>query len=250
MSENNQLSFLPDDYLELKTQRRTNLLWAMLFIVAAAGIGLAYYYAENRIREEEERNAQVGRQFTDAAATMAQFKQLEQTQKLLDQKAKLSGSLVENVLRTEILAELTNLLPESVALTDMTMDSKRIQKNTAPLTAVDRARLVKMTQDGAVLPDPISYEMTLKLKGLAPGDPQVAQYLKNLSDSPLFADVNLVVTEDFSEGAGPDGKKAAAKLRRFEVEMMLNQQADTRLPATQPTTQPATQPSKVVAEAR
>ncbi len=246
MSENNQLSFLPDDYLELKTQRRTNLLWAMLFIVAAAGIGLAYYYAENRIREEEGRNAEVGRQFTDAAAIMVQFKDLEQTQKLLDQKAKLSGSLVENVLRTEILAELTNLLPESVSLTDMTMDSKRVQKNTAPLTALDRARLVKMAQEGAVLPDPISYEMTLKLKGFAPGDPQVAQYLKNLSDSPLFSDVNLIVTEDFTEAADAEGKKPATRLRRFEVEMMLNQQADTRLP----TTQPATEPSKVTAEAK
>lgn len=250
MSENNQLSFLPDDYLELKTQRRTNLLWAMLFIVAAAGIGLAYYYAENRIREEEGRNAEVGRQFTDAAATMAQFKQLEQAQKVLDQKAKLSGSLVENVLRTEILAELTNLLPESVSLTDVTMDAKRVQKNTAPLTAVDRARLVKMTQDGAVLPDPISYEMTLKLKGLAPVDAQVAQYMKNLSDSALFSDVTLVVTEDFAEAADAEGKKPTVRLRRFEVEMMLSQMADTRLPATQPSTQPSTQPGKVMAEAK
>ena len=247
MSANNQLSFLPDDYLDLKNQRRTNLLWAMLFIIVAVGIGLAYYYAANRVREEEERNAQVGQQFTDAAATMAQFNQLQQTQKLLDQKAKLSGSLVENVLRTEILAELTNLLPESVSLSDMAMDSKRILKNTGPLTALDRARLAKMTQDGAVLPDPISYEMTLKLKGLAPDDLKVAQYLKNLSDSPLFSDVGkVVVTEEFKEPAGADGKKATVSLRRFEVEIMLNQQADTRLP----TTQPASRPTKNVTGAK
>ena len=238
MSANNQLSFLPDDYLELKNQRRTNLLWAMLFIVAAAGIGLAYYYAANRVREEEERNAQVGQQFTDAAATMAQFNQLQQTQKLLDQKAKLSGSLVDNVLRTEILAELTNLLPESVSLSDMTMESKRIQKNTGPLTALDRARLVKMTQDGAVLPDPISYEMTLKLKGVAPGYMAVAQYLKNLRNSSLFSDIFLVVAAETEEQVGADGKKVAAGLRRFEVKMMLNQQADTRLSTTQPASRP------------
>ena len=255
MSANNQLSFLPDDYLDLKNQRRTNLLWAMLFIVVAVGIGLAYYYAENRVREEEERNAKVGQEFTDAAATMAEFTQLQQTQKVLDQKAKLAGSLVENVQRTEILAELTNLLPESVTLSDVTMESKRVQKNTAPLTAQDRARLVKATQDGAGLPDPISYEMTLKLRGLAPDDLKVAQYLKNLSDSALFSDVgSAVATEEFKEPAGADGKTASVDLRRFEVKMMLNQQADTRLsttrPATGSTTAPTTGSTKNVAGAK
>ena len=35
MSAPNQLSFLPDDYLARKAQRRANLICATLFIVAA-----------------------------------------------------------------------------------------------------------------------------------------------------------------------------------------------------------------------
>lgn len=249
MSENNQLSFLPDDYLETKTQKRANMLWAALFIIVAGGIGYAYYYAEKSIREEETANAHIRQQFTDAEATLTQFKQLEQAQKQLDLKAKLSGSLVENVLPSEILARLTNLLPENTTLKDVSMESRKAKTNTAPLTALERLRQAQLLQEGALLPEPISYEMSLKVVGLAPSDPQVAQYLSNLSaaqfapEMRVFSDVNLVVTEDFNVPGSDDGKRKAVRLRRFEIELTLNAKADTRLTMTAATQPSATQPS-------
>ena len=40
----NQLSFLPDDYLELKAQRRTNAICAGLFAVVVGMVGVTFKF--------------------------------------------------------------------------------------------------------------------------------------------------------------------------------------------------------------
>src|SRR2546428_391279 len=47
MGSPNQLSFLPDDYLERKAQRRTNAVCAVLFLVVIGGVGTAFTMSEN-----------------------------------------------------------------------------------------------------------------------------------------------------------------------------------------------------------
>ena len=59
--------FLPDDYVELRTQRRTNILWALIFLIVAGGIGWAYFIAQNKVMKAEEYNAAVNRDYAAAA---------------------------------------------------------------------------------------------------------------------------------------------------------------------------------------
>ena len=47
----NELSFLPDDYLERKAQRRTNAICAVLFLVVMCAIGSAFTYTERSVGE-------------------------------------------------------------------------------------------------------------------------------------------------------------------------------------------------------
>ena len=47
MGSPNQLSFLPDDYLERKAARRTNAICAVLFLVVIGGVGSVFTISEN-----------------------------------------------------------------------------------------------------------------------------------------------------------------------------------------------------------
>jgi hypothetical protein len=47
MGSPNQLSFLPDDYLERKAARRTNAICAVLFLLVIGGVGSAFTISEN-----------------------------------------------------------------------------------------------------------------------------------------------------------------------------------------------------------
>ena len=55
----NELSFLPDDYLARKAQRRTNIFCAVLFCIVMTGIGAAFKVSEVRNREIEKQHAAV-----------------------------------------------------------------------------------------------------------------------------------------------------------------------------------------------
>lgn len=217
MSRAHMQGFLPEDYMETKAQRRTNVLWAMIFLVVAGGIGWAYYIAQTKIQRAEDINRQVNEQYSAAAKPIEQFQKLQEEQQRLNRQAELAHSLVEKVNRSNILAELTNSLPKNVYLTDFVLNAaKRAQADVA-MTAYQRAQAAKK---GVALPEPIVYDITIRLTGLAYTDTLVTEYQRNLEKSPLFKDVNFISTEATTY--------QDQKLRLFNFELVLNPAADTR----------------------
>src|SRR5438874_1637928 len=120
----NQLSFLPDDYLAQKAQRRNNILCAGLFMIVMTGIGAALQVSEVRNRNIEKQHTTIDEQYTEAAKRIAQFQQLQAKQRTMARQAELTSALLEKVPRSFILAEITNALPAGLSLVDFAMDSK------------------------------------------------------------------------------------------------------------------------------
>src|SRR5437870_2031923 len=88
----NQLSFLPDDYLAQKAQRRTNIFCAVLFLIVMTGIGAAFKVSEVRNREIEKQHATIDEQYTEAAKRIAQFQQLQAKQRTMARQAELTSA--------------------------------------------------------------------------------------------------------------------------------------------------------------
>src|SRR5262245_9710447 len=146
MASPNELSFLPDDYLERKAQRRTNAICAVLFLIVMVAIGSAFSFTERAVRTVEREPSQVDAEFTEAAKRIELVQQLQDKQKRMAQQAELAASLLEKVPRSFILAEITNSLPVGVSLLDMTMESKQrvaAAPAAAPKTAFERKRADK-----------------------------------------------------------------------------------------------------------
>jgi Tfp pilus assembly protein PilN len=232
----NDMSFLPEGYLEDKSQRRAIIFWRVVYTLVVAGIGLANYYAERNVRYEQAQNKQIHERFEASRKNLERLQVLQNVQQDLNRKVKLSGSLVEKVLRTEILAELTNLLPQNVVLVQVEMENKKIVVPTAAKTPIERA-LEARAQANNLLPDPIQYDVPIRLTGLSTDDALVAQYMARLSQSRFFGGLRLPETQEYLLAAA-EGQKPMA-LRKFGLEMTLKRSLDTRLgsPATQPTTQ-------------
>jgi Tfp pilus assembly protein PilN len=231
----NDMSFLPDGYLEDKSQRRANILWGGVFIIVAVAIGFAYYYAEKNVRAEEDLNKAVQAKYEASKKNLEKLTNLNKLQQDLNRKVKLSGSLVEKVLRTEVLAELTNLLPPNVTLLSVQLENKKVAAAPTPRTRIEEA-LLAHEQAKNPLPEPIQYDVPITVTGLAKDDLLVAQYMSRLAQSPLFQNTRLGATAEFTPEGGKDKEKAAA-VRKFDLDLMLRKSADTRLaPATRPAT--------------
>jgi Tfp pilus assembly protein PilN len=224
----NQLSFLPEDYLERRSRQRANLLFAVLFLIVASGIIAAFVLDERESQRRAQLDAEVDRQYEDAARRIEQVRQLQEKQRHMAQQAELTASLLEKVPRSFILAETTNSMPAGVSLLDFGMEARRRAAAAPPAarTAVEQRREAARSQvASASTPEPVQYDVSMKLTGVAQTDVQVAQFMSRLQQSTLLQDVNLVYTEQ-SEMEGQ-------QVRKFQMEMRLNPAANVQAMAPQ-----------------
>src|SRR5215212_6752917 len=124
MGAPNELSFLPDDYLERKARRRTNAICAILFCVVMGAIGSAFWVTERSMREIDAQYASVQQQYNDAAKRIEQAQQMQEKQRTMAQQAELTASLLEKVPRSFLLAEITNDMPPGVSLLDFALEAR------------------------------------------------------------------------------------------------------------------------------
>ncbi len=219
----NQLSFLPDDYLERKASRRANLVCGTLSLLVIGAIGSAFYLKERSMRDINTRAAEVDKEYATAAARIEQVQTLHAKQRQIVQHAELAAALVERIPRSNILAEFTNCMPPGASLLELTMDSRPRSTPVPTGTAFEQKRAaLEAKQKGATAaPETPKLDVFLKIPGVAENDVQVSDFISKLNQSRLFRDVNLVVSEVYVQDKTSD-------LRKFQIEMMLNPDAEVR----------------------
>jgi Tfp pilus assembly protein PilN len=228
MSAPNELSFLPDDYLERKRQRRTNVICATLFAAVMGTIGTTFSFSERSLRSVERQHMLIDAEYTDAAKRIEQVQQLLTKQRTMARQAEITAALLEKVPRSNVLAEITNGLPSGVSLTDFVLESKKRQPATPPPSAAAQGGTFQVKSAAAQsaaanpAPEPQTYDVFMKLSGLASTDVQVAQLISRLNRTRIFKDVNLLITDTFQPTPGGD------VMRKFQIELALNNDADVQ----------------------
>jgi Tfp pilus assembly protein PilN len=223
MKSPNELSFLPDDYLERKAQRRTNAICAGLFMIVMVAIGSAFTYTERSVRAVEREHESVEKRFTDAARRIQQVQQLQDKQRTMALQAELTASLLEKVPRSFLLAEITNSMPRGVSLLDLTLESKKRGGAQQVQTAAKPAFEKKSAETKKKSATPPAQEakvvdVVIKITGIAGTDVQVAQFITRLNQSQLLKDVNLVISDEHKSDDGA--------VRKFQIEMLIDPKAD------------------------
>jgi len=225
MGSPNQLSFLPDDYLERKAARRTNAICAVLFLLVIGGVGSVFTISENSTKAIDKQYNKIEEQYVGEARRIEQVRQMHEKQQRMARQAELTASLLEKVRRSDILAEVTNCMSPGVSLLEFTLESKpRVRGGGGPAPTLTAYEMKKLARENANKPreeaptEAKSYDVFMKVTGTAYNDGQVAQYIARLTKSKLLKDVNLAVTDEFVLGDD--------KLRKFQIEMMLDPDAD------------------------
>jgi Tfp pilus assembly protein PilN len=222
MKSPSELSFLPDDYLERKAQRRTNTIFAVLFLTEMLAIGGAFSFTEQSMASVEKQHTKLDADYADAAKRIEQVQQMQNKQRKMAEQAELSAALLEKVPRSFVLAEITNALPSGVSLTDFILESRaRAPQTPVAQTAFERKQAAEAKKNEA--PQAKVFDVTMRLTGLAETDVQVAQFISKLNRSKMLKDVNLIYTD-----VTPKSEKDAKDLRKFQIETTLDPAADVQ----------------------
>ncbi len=218
------MSFLPEDYLEKRLQRRTNLICVSLFVVVMAAVVAAALVTDRQRTEVRALQEKVNNDFAEAAKRLEQLETLQARKQQMMNKARVTATLLERVPRSLILSELTNLMPATLSLTELGLETRVVRASQSlSMTALEKAKAAARANGDADAPPEIvvpETEVLMQLEGTAPTDVEVAQFMAALGQCPLFKDVNLA----FSEEVTLDERNQ----RRFRVDLALNQDIDLK----------------------
>jgi Tfp pilus assembly protein PilN len=229
-------SFLPEDYLQKKAERRAIGISLFLFLVVGIGIVGAFFVTYRQWSTVKATQEQVNRDFAAEAKKIDQLKVLESQRDELKEKADVTLALVERVPRSILMAELINRMPKQLTLTEFSLKSKRVveapkvEKKTTVLAGPQTLAQIKKNQSAAAptpsgasaapKPTPPRFDFRLELVGLSSTDDDVADYYQQLVACPLLDRVDMIYSSDTVIEEVP--------MRKFRIEASIKNLADAR----------------------
>jgi outer membrane murein-binding lipoprotein Lpp len=222
-------SFLPEDYLARKAERRTNLICLVLFAVVMLGVFLAFVVTNQKWSQVKQDQMTINASYQTVAEEIRELTELEAQKSEMLHKAELAAALVERVPRSILLAELVNRMPDRLSLLEFDLTSEKIkpviQRTASPeenegRLGARRGKTKEEAYEEAKQIRPPRYRVSVALVGVAPTDLEVSQYLAELNTYPLFEDVTLEYSEE---------KEIEDQImRKFEIRLKLDPDADVR----------------------
>ncbi len=229
-------SFLPDDYLQRRAERRTNTIALTLFSIVSAVVVGAFLVTNRQWHDVKRYQEAINVRYAQAAKDIEQLKALEEQKKALLQKAELTTALIERVPKSILLAEITNRMPLDVTLLELELKSTRI--NEAPKAEDPPAKGAKTDkkksknpakasrtakgeqQDAKAVITAPKFKSKLAITGVTGSHNSVAKYVAALQECALITAVEL----KFSEKAVIEERE----MNRFRIEAELKPDADSR----------------------
>jgi hypothetical protein len=227
-------SFLPEDYLQKKAERRAIAISLFLFLVVGIGIVGAFFVTYRQWWLVKTTVEEVNRDFAAESKKIDQLKVLEAQRDELKEKADVTLSLVERVPRSILMAELINRMPKQLTLTEFSLKSKRIieapkvRKEVSSIAGPQTLAAIKQGQtssaaaaaESAPKPPPPKFDFRLELVGLSSTDDDVADYYQRLVACPLLDHVDMIFSSDIVVDE--------VSMRKFRIEASIKPAADAR----------------------
>ncbi len=246
-------SFLPEDYLAQKAERRTNMICLTLFVVVMVAVFGAFLVTNRQWSQIRASKDYIDAQYRQAATRIEELTELETQREQMLHKAELVAALVERVPRSVLLAELINRMPDRMSLLEFELKSTKIipVRETNQKTRGSRRRggprRARTRQEASTEPKRIEaprFKVELTLVGTAPTDLEVSRYMSELNAYKLLRGVTL----EYSEEREFDDQI----MRKFRITLQLEGGADVRMldAPTEPTKDPMSDELEFTASGR
>ncbi|MFG0253223.1 MAG: hypothetical protein ACF8NJ_10155 [Phycisphaerales bacterium JB038] len=223
-------SFLPEDYVEQRAERRTNVISLTLFAIVMFAVFAAFLVTNRQWNTVKAQQRAINIEYTNAANDIEQLEILQEQQETMMRKAQLTAALIERVPRSVLLAELINRMPENVSMLEFTLTQEEPRKRRVSSTKKSgthdlkgkggrRATKAEATSEEPEIEIP-HFETELQLVGVAPTDVEVSAYIAALNECDLLKNVTL----KYSENSMVEDRM----VREFRIHMKLDPRADAR----------------------
>ncbi len=201
-----ELEFLPDWYPRLRKRKRQIALqgWISLLIVGALALWLSLI--NRNTLAAQQHLAKLNSDLSRAQLDLEKLQSLERMQEQLRIQDEVMAQIGLHVEMTRLINALEEAMSQDMSLLDLNMEVKEQEKRLTSL-----AQMVHTTTKPETLLD---RRLQVRLRGVAATDVEVANFLFNLTNNPLFETVTLNYARERRE--------RNHLMREFEVSFAIN----------------------------
>ena len=221
-------SFLPEDYVKSKGERRANLLSLSLFGVMMLAVVAAFFATNKKWMNVRDENRSINAMYVQEAAKIDELKALEAQRDELIKKAEVTAALVERVPRSLLFAEIVRRMPDEVKLLEMELESEEIKKASSSAKKSAGVRTLSgaakaasganaAEEEESLVPE---YRQSLTLVGVGRDNDNIADYIESLKNCSILTGVELQYIKET--------KIENADLRKFELRARIRNGIDAR----------------------
>lgn len=191
------VDFLPE---RIRTQRRRrrrlvrNSYVAVLVLAALAALGC---WIQGHVAQARAELQHIHKQKQGVRVQLDMLDSLETQQAELMIKKRISDQLGSRVNIMDVLRELQRLLPASMSLTDLTLETMEVRSRPTRVVGSHRSSRAAVPADLTAGQDRVVRRVRLVLTGVAPTDVAVANFIGQLSASQLFEEVTMGYARNF-----------------------------------------------------
>ncbi len=187
------IDFLPKRITGERTQRRR--IWREVYLLGCCALALVVlgYVREGRVKRAQ---GQVEILYQQTANTKRQLEirnQLKTRRGELKILQRIEADLGSRIKVLDVLAELERVTPESVALTKLSLETRELK---VPVKTLYEGRSPIDARSARKNTERTVKRLLLVIKGLSPTDVDVANFIGQMSASPVFEDVNMGYTRN------------------------------------------------------
>jgi Tfp pilus assembly protein PilN len=204
------IDFLPERIRTARTRRRRIAREAYLLALCLGGLVVLGSIRHERVAVARAEAASLDERQANIARQIEFRRQLEGQQKALAVMKTITTDLGSRTNVLDVLGELDAVMPRGISLLDLSLETVEVHtpvdttyQDSKPRLAVGSPARTELTEK----------RIQLTVTGLSPTDIEIANFIGQLSASPLFEDVNMgyARTEDF------EGRVA----RRFQASCLV-----------------------------
>ncbi len=216
-----KIDFVPNDYIQQRRSSRANFMYLILFVAFMGVIGVTFSIIKIRQKAAQSALVVANAKMAEAQEQITQLEELQIKGKTMMRTMAMTAELLEPVPRSVILACLTNNMPGGVSLLELKLTVKEAKPSASKSASASQYQAASAAAGagGTAVSKEKILETHIEIKGIAPSDIEVANYIAQLGDSILLTNVALVESKEH--------KIDKTKFREFKLTAVLKK--DVRL---------------------
>jgi len=186
-----EVEFLPDWYPKVRKRKRMVALQAWVTLTLMCGLGLWMLLVQRNVHARDLELDGLRKDLTQSETELARLEELLQLQRQLGQQDQIFNKIGRPVETTKLITTLEQMMPTDMALLDLSLEGEE-QRGGGGSSAWGGGLAGRAAREK----EQETPKLRFRLRGVAPTDTDLGEFLHKLTGRPFFKNVELLYSHE------------------------------------------------------